>query len=246
VSGSGKKLKVLVDVDIGLHRTGVAPGSSTLQLAQAVVRSPELEFAGLQGYAGQLQHVSSFADRKAASLAALSLLKDTRDLLSRSGIACQIISGGGTGTFDIDVEANVFTELQAGSYVFMDKQYCAVNSADGAQLPFETSLFVHTTVISANTPGIVTTDAGLKSFATEAGSPVIHKGAPSSATYFFFGDEQGGIMLGAEGESLTAGDIVSCTAPHCDPTVNLHDAYHVVEGDRLVDIWPIEARGRSA
>jgi 3-hydroxy-D-aspartate aldolase len=111
-------------------------------------------------------------------------------------------------------------------------------------MPFETALFVQTTVISANTAGLVTTDAGLKSFATEAGSPLIHSGAPDGASYFFFGDEQGGIFLGDK--KMTPGSVVTCSAPHCDPTVNLYDFYHVVEGDALVDIWPIEARGRSA
>jgi D-serine deaminase-like pyridoxal phosphate-dependent protein len=101
-------------------------------------------------------------------------------------------------------------------------------------------------VISTNFPGLATTDAGLKAFATEAGSPVIHAGAPDGANYFFFGDEQGGIMLGGMEHKLPPGSIVVCTAPHCDPTVNLYDAYHVVDGDRLVAIWPIEARGRSA
>ena len=140
----------------------------------------------------------------------------------------------------------MFTELQAGSYIFMDKQYCEVKIANAAPMPFESALFVQSTVISANMPGLATTDAGLKSFATEAGSPVLHSGAPEGANYFFFGDEQGGIMLGSPDKRLEPGSVVTCTAPHCDPTVNLYDAYHVVDGDRLVEIWPIEARGRSA
>ena len=243
---SGKRLKVLVDVDIGLHRTGVMPGDRALELAKRIAASPHLQFIGLQGYAGQLQHVPEFPDRRTQSLAALKLLGDTRDLLIANGLPCPIVSGGGTGTYNIDAEARVFTELQAGSYIFMDKQYCEVKIANAAPLPFESSLFVQTTVISANMPGLVTTDAGLKSFATEAGSPVIHSGAPEGANYFFFGDEQGGIMLGGADKRLEAGSIVNCTAPHCDPTVNLYDAYHIVEGDRLIDIWPIEGRGRSA
>ena len=242
----GKRLKVLIDVDIGLHRTGILPGEPALTLAQRVAGSPNLAFVGLQGYAGQLQHVAEFEDRRSQSLAALKTLGETRDRIVAAGIACPIVSGGGTGTFNIDGEARVFTELQAGSYVFMDKQYCEVRIANAAPLPFETSLFVQTTVISANMPGLVTTDAGLKAFATEAGAPVIHSGAPEGASYFFFGDEQGGIMLGGPEKKLVLGSSVCCTAPHCDPTVNLYDAYHVVENDSLIDIWPIEARGKSA
>jgi D-serine deaminase-like pyridoxal phosphate-dependent protein len=243
---SGKRLKLLVDVDIGLHRTGIAPGEPAAALAGRIAADPNLQFMGLQGYAGQLQHVPVFEERRTQSLAALKLLGETRDRIIAAGIPCPTVSGGGTGTFNIDAEARVFTELQAGSYVFMDKQYADVRIANAAPLPFETSLFVQTTVIASTIPGLVTTDAGLKSFATEAGAPIIVSGAPDGANYFFFGDEQGGIMLGGADKSLALGSTLRCSAPHCDPTVNLYEAYHVVEGDRLVDIWAIEARGRSA
>ena len=242
-AASGKPLKVLVDIDVGLHRTGILPGAPALALAQGIAASRHLQFMGLQGYAGSVQHIEDFEDRRKQSLAALAHLRDTRDMIVAAGIACPIVSGGGTGTFNIDADAQVFTELQAGSYVFMDKQYGEVRIANAAPLPFETSLLVRTTVISANMPGLATTDAGLKAFATDAGPPLLHAGAPAGATYFFFGDEQGGIM-GAAG--LKPGDVVTCTAPHCDPTVNLHDCYHVVDGERLVAIWPVDARGKSA
>jgi len=237
-----KPLKVIVDVDIGLHRTGIAPSEPALWLAQRI-KAAGLSFVGLQGYAGQIQHIGAYEERKTKSLEALKLLGDTRDLLENNGLPCPIVSGGGTGTFNIDADARVFTELQAGSYVFMDKQYNEVTIANGAPMPFETSLFVQTTVISNNTPGLVTTDAGFKAFATDAGPPLLQFGAPEGATYFFFGDEQGGIFTKTR---MELGSTVLCSAPHCDPTVNLHDFYHVVEGDTLVDIWPIEARGRSA
>jgi 3-hydroxy-D-aspartate aldolase len=240
---SKRPLKVLVDVDIGLHRTGIAPGEPALWLAQRI-KASGLTFVGLQGYAGQLMHIANFEERKTKSLEALKLLRDTRDLLIENDLPCPIVSGGGTGTYNIDAEAEVFTELQAGSYIFMDKQYNEVTIANGAPTPFETALFVQTTVISANTAGIATTDAGLKAFATEAGAPLIQFGAPEGASYFFFGDEQGGIFLGDK--RMEPGAIVLCSAPHCDPTVNLYDFYHVVEGEALIDIWPIEARGRSA
>ncbi len=243
---SGKRLKVLVDVDIGLHRTGIQPGEPARALAQKIAADPQLQFMGLQGYAGQLQHVPVFEERRTQSLAAMKLLGDTRDAIVAAGIPCPIVSGGGTGTFNIDPEARVLTELQAGSYIFMDKQYGEVRIANAAPMAFEMSLFVQTTVISATMPGLVTTDAGLKSFATEAGAPIISSGAPEGANYFFFGDEQGGIILGGAEKALPLGAVLRCVVPHCDPTVNLYDAYHVVDGDRLVDIWPIEARGRSA
>jgi D-serine deaminase-like pyridoxal phosphate-dependent protein len=169
-----------------------------------------------------------------------------KDLLAKSGHAAHIISGGGTGTFDIDPDAHVLSELQVGSYIFMDKQYNDVWEKPGDRVPFEVSLFVQTTVISANRPGLATTDAGFKSFATDAGPPLLASGAPNGATYFFFGDEQGGITYPRDGAMLTPGDIVTCIVPHCDPTVNLYDVYHCVRGDTLEAIWPIEARGKSA
>lgn len=245
-AASGKVVKVLLDVDIGLHRTGVMPGAPAIELARRIAASPDLSFQGLQAYAGHLQHVESHPDRRARNLTALKQVSVLRDALAGDGLTCGIISGGGTGTFTIDAEAGVFTEIQAGSYVFMDKEYGAVKGEDEQPLPFDTSLFVQTTVISSTTPGLVTTDAGLKSFATEAGPPVIASGAFEGASYFFFGDEQGGVMLGGPERSLVPGSVIRCMTPHCDPTVNLYDQFHVIEDDRLAAIWPIEARGRSA
>jgi D-serine deaminase-like pyridoxal phosphate-dependent protein len=140
----------------------------------------------------------------------------------------------------------VLTELQVGSYVFMDKQYNDVWEKPGDRLPFEVSLTVQTTVISANRPGLATTDAGLKSFATDAGPPQLASGAPEGAVYFFFGDEQGGVTYPRDGRLLQPGDVMRCVVPHCDPTVNLYDRYHCVRGDTVEAIWPVDARGRSA
>jgi hypothetical protein len=136
-------------------------------------------------------------------------LGELRDLLTREGLSPPLISGGGTGTFDIDPDARVLTELQVGSYVFMDRQYNDVWEKPGDRPPFETSLFVQTTVISANRTGMATTDAGYKSFATDAGPPKIARGAPEGATYFFFGDEQGGIFYPADKGTLRPGDALA-------------------------------------
>jgi 3-hydroxy-D-aspartate aldolase len=129
--------------------------------------------------------------------------------------------------------------------MFMDREYGDVWRADGAAAPFATALCVQTTVISANAPGLATTDGGYKAFATDAGPPRILSGAPEGTEYFFFGDEHGGLTLAGAADRVAPGAVVTCDAPHCDPTVNLYDVYHVVRGDTLVDIWPIEARGAS-
>lgn len=242
---SGKTMKVFVDMDPGISRTGIRP-EGAVALAQFVVAADGLKLAGLQCYAGQAQHMESPNERRSTSLGVMKEFGGLRDALKAEGITPPIFSGGGTGTFDIDVDAKVLTELQVGSYVFMDRQYNEVWEKPGDRTPFETSLFVHTTVISANREGLATTDAGLKAFATDDGVPRIAAGAPEGATYFFFGDEQGGVIFPREGKKLTHGDQIACVVPHCDPTVNLYDCYHAVRGDTLEAIWHVDARGRSA
>ena len=241
---SGRPLKVLIDLDVGQHRTGIAPGEGALALAGAIAAAPNLILAGIQGYAGHLMHLHGRPARQAATLAAMDMLAGMRAALEARGLACPIVTGGGTGTFDLDPGAAVLSDLQAGSYIFMDAQYAEVWEADEEQIPFSTSLFVQTMVISANLPGRATTDGGLKAFATDAGPPRIIGGAPDGTRYVISSDEQGRLELDA-GATLGVGAIVTCAVPHCDPTVNLYDHYHVVRGDELIDIWPVDARGRS-
>ncbi|HSC20025.1 MAG TPA: DSD1 family PLP-dependent enzyme [Rhizomicrobium sp.] len=243
---SGKPLKVLVDIDPGMGRTGVAFGDAAIALVEQVAGAERLEYAGLQCYAGNLQHLESPNERRDASLSVMKKLAGLRDDLAARGLAPGILSGGGTGTFDIDPDARTLTELQVGSYVFMDRQYNDVWQKPGDRVPFETSLFVQTTVISANRDGLATIDAGFKAFATDAGPPQIVSGAPEGASYFFFGDEQGGVLYDSSERRLQPGDVLTCIVPHCDPTVNLYDCYHVVRDDVLEAIWSIDARGRGA
>jgi len=243
---SGKNLKVIVDIDPGMGRTGIRPGECAVALVKQVAESEALEYMGLQCYAGQVQHMESPNERRDKSLSAMRELGELRDTLSKAGLAPRILTGGGTGTFDIDPDARVLTELQVGSYIFMDRQYNDVWEKPGERTPFETSLFVQTTVISANRDGLATTDAGFKSFATDAGSPAIESGAPPGANYFFFGDEQGGIIYASADVKLKPGHSLRCVVPHCDPTVNLYDRYHAMRGTTLEAVWPVDARGRSA
>jgi 3-hydroxy-D-aspartate aldolase len=243
---SGKRLKLLVDIDPGMGRTGAAFGDAAVTLVEQVANSDGLEYAGLQCYAGNLQHLESPNERRDASLSVMKKLAELRGTLAARGLAPGILSGGGTGTFDIDPDARTLTELQAGSYVFLDRQYNEVWQKPGDRVPFETALFVQTTVISANRDELATTDAGFKAFATDAGAPLIATGAPDGASYFFFGDEQGGVLCDSGKQKLRAGDVLTCIVPHCDPTVNLYDCFHAVRGDVLEALWPIEARGRSA
>ncbi|NIB38427.1 DSD1 family PLP-dependent enzyme [Pseudomaricurvus alkylphenolicus] len=237
------ELGILVDIDPGLNRTGVLDHCATVELAKSVNNTPHLKYCGLQCYAGNAQHIDDFELRMEKSLQALKKVATVRDLLASEGIESAILSGGGTGTFDIDAAAEVLTELQVGSYVFMDSQYNDVWLNYGELPPFEPALFVQSSVISANQPGFVTTDAGLKQFAVDGGEPIPLKGAPSGSRYHYFGDEHGRLELPDATGSLPLGARIECMATHCDPTVNLYNVVHCFRGDTLVDIWPIDARG---
>ena len=246
IERSGARLTLLVDIDPGIHRTGVADAAAAVALARQIAAAPNLAFGGVQFYCGREQHIESFDDRRQAIVERTAYLRSVIADLTAAGLPPAIVSGGGTGTHVIDLELGAFTELQVGSYIFMDRQYadCAL-SADG-RAPFETALMVDSRVVSANHPFMATVDAGFKAFATEAGPPPILAGAAEGATYHFMGDEQGCVVPPAGEAPPRLGEVVTFGAPHCDPTVNLYDAYHAVKGDTLVGIWPIEARGRSA
>ncbi|MBZ0228750.1 MAG: DSD1 family PLP-dependent enzyme, partial [Bauldia sp.] len=142
----------------------------------------------------------------------------------------------------LDLAHGPFTELQPGSYLFMDKQYGAVEMAPGGS-PFRTALSVAARVVSVAQPDRVIVDAGSKALSTDAGPALIASGASPDAVYQFMGDEHGAVRLAAGSARPRLGDLITFTAPHCDPTVNLFDQFHIVQDGRLVDIWPIEARG---
>ncbi len=240
------RLTLLVDIDPGLRRTGVADAAAAVALARQIDAHPNLSFGGVQFYCGADQHIEDYAARREAIVAKTERLSAAIEALKAAGLAPAIVSGGGTGSHAIDGELGVFTELQVGSYVFMDRQYndCAL-TADEAR-PFETSLMIDARVISASHPTLVTVDAGLKAMATEAGPPPIMAGAAEGSLYRFMGDEHGAIVPPSGVAPPKLGERVTLAAPHCDPTVNLYDAYHVVRGDTLEAIWPVTARGRSA
>ena len=246
---SGKVLDVLVDFSAGHHRTGVATAEDAIVLAQAVDDAAGLRLAGLQSYSGNLQHIADRAARQEKAQQRLAVLADLVGKLRAAGLAVPMVTGSGTGTHDFDAEAKVFTELQAGSYVFMDVEYIRALADGRNAVPFETSLFVQTAVVSvasARLPGgYVTTDAGLKCFATEGPRPEVMSGGPPGATYAYAGDEHGRLFFAPETYPVPAlGERIELVTPHCDPTVNLHDFYHLVRGDTLVDIWPVDARGK--
>ena len=191
------------------------------------------------------QHIESYAGRRTAIEDRTRYLQTVIAALSDAGFVPSIVTGSGTGTYQIDLELGVFTELQAGSYVFMDRQYLDCDLAGGPAPPFETALAVDARVVSANHAGLVTIDAGFKSLSTDGGVASVQRGAPADTLFFFMGDEHAALIGENIGDRLRPGDAVSLTVPHCDPTVNLYDYFHVVRGETLIAMWPVSARGRA-
>jgi 3-hydroxy-D-aspartate aldolase len=266
------RLRVLVDVDLGaMYRTGVQSEAAAIALAERLARSQFLEFVGIQFYSGIVQHIATFPERQLIYGRELERLSSLLHNLRSRGLEAQVVSGGGTGTFSIDAASGLFTENQSGSYVVMDVEYAAVELHPPGTPPLENALFVLASVVSNNAAGLATIDAGSKCFAMDGPLPRIVGSTSTASSYQFFGDEFGMILSEAVANRMSAqpdpkaspyerfhqlfggalsnsqplevGAKIELVVPHCDPTVNLHDFYHCVRGDTLVDIWPVDARG---
>jgi 3-hydroxy-D-aspartate aldolase len=244
-SEAGRMVNVLVDVDVGNRRTGVAPGEAALGLGRLVAEQRALRLRGLQGYAGHCAHVVGWKERRDASQAALAPLMETRQRLEAAGLPVAIVAGGSTGTWDIDVELPGLTELQSGSYCVMDLEYRRIGGRQGdALVDFEMALTVAATVVSVPTADRAMVDAGLKSFSTDKPFPPEAVERPG-VTYGFAGDEHGRLTITDPDRRPRLGERIEFFPPHCDPTINLYDRFWVVRGPQVVDVWDIAARGRS-
>jgi D-serine deaminase-like pyridoxal phosphate-dependent protein len=239
---SGVTLPVHVEINMGGNRCGVEPGVPALDLARLVADAAHLSFAGLQAYHGSAQHLRGWAERQQAISGAVDKAALTRDLLAANGIACDNITGAGTGTFEFEAGSGVYTELQCGSYIFMDADYGRNLDQDGAATrAFEPSLFVWATVMSRPNAERAIVDAGLKALAMDSGPPTVWD--EPAATYERASDEHGRLGIAAATNRLQLGDKIRLVPGHCDPTVNLYDWYVAVRGDRVEALWPITARG---
>ncbi len=234
-------LGILVDVDIGHERTGVATLQDGHALARLAARDPRLAFCGLQGYAGHVQHILDPVERRAAAGIAVETLRTMVAVLEADGVPCAVVSGSGTGTHAFDM-GGPYTEFQVGSYVFMDADYGRVRQDDGTPLPFAPALFILATVVSANRDGQVTVDAGTKALAVNGPPPARFIGVSEGAGYAFAGDEHGIIKLPQGARRPAVGARILIEATHCDPTVNLHNRYHAVSSDGAVTVMPIVGR----
>lgn len=245
VRKTGKTLQVMVDFELGGRRTGVASAAEVVALARQISNEGCLEFVGIQGYNGRGLALPDFDARRKIQLDRLSQLSKLVEILDAEGLHPRIVSGGGTGSHDIDPEAQVFTEIQAGTYVFMDLYYKETAMRRGEPHPFEHALSVRGSVISAAQKGFVITDVGVKEVdgANTQLSPTLISGAPDGANYSLVGDDLGRIDFLNDDDRLPVGSAIELLPPHCYQTVDLHSVYHCVKGNTLVDIWPIDAAG---
>jgi 3-hydroxy-D-aspartate aldolase len=238
------KMNVAIDLLVG-QRTGIAPGEPALELARLIDTLPNLKLAGLQAYSGPSSHVVGFEERRRHSIESMRPAVETRRLLERSGIECGWLSGGSTGTYNIDSEIDGITELQPGSFIFMDVDYNVIGGRDGKTYrDFENSLTVLATVYSKPSKDVAIVDAGLKSFATDRKVGPEPKDLPG-ARYSWSGDEHGKLDVAAAEREVKLGDRIEFIVPHCDPTVNLYDHLYCLRGDSVEAVWRIAARGMN-
>ncbi len=230
----GTPVGVLVDVNVGQTRCGVMPGDAALALARRVADAPGVRLRGVMGYEGHLQPLRERSERETRAREAMRALVATAQLFKDNGLPCDVVSGGGTGTYDISGRVPGVTEIQAGSYALMDSDYGSLD------LPFEQAFFLLGTIVSRPDAGRCVADCGHKSATKDHGNPVVD--GIEGADVVMFNDEHAAISL-PPGSTIAIGDRVRLRPSHTDPTMNLHDVVYALEGERVVDIWPIAARG---
>lgn len=241
-AAGGPPVRVLIDLYFG--RTGIPPGAPAVALARLIDALPNVTFEGLQSYDGQAAHTMPFDARGARTASTMGQAVETRALVEQAGIACPIVTGGSTGTYRFDAENPGLTELQPGSFIFMDLDYGRIGGPDGDEYrDFKNALTVLTTVVS-RPPGFAIVDGGYKAFSTDrpfTPRPIDLAGVE----YGWAGDEHGRLDLATATRELTVGDRIAFIPPHCDPTVNLYDQIYAMRGERVEAVWPIAARGKS-
>ena len=242
----GVTANAVVDIDPGGHRTGITPGQPALELAQLVDQLPGLRLRGLLCYDGGSQHVKGFGARREQTLGRLAAATESYDLFQRSGLDTGIFSGGGTGTYNIDHETRGLTDVQVGSYVFMDAQYLDIGGASDDNLynDFSPALTILTTVLNDQYDGRCTTDAGAK--ACTINRPWARVKNESGMSYTSGSDEFGTLRYEQEASrTYRVGDKLELIVSHCDPVVNLYDRMYAIRNEKVVAVWPVAARGMS-
>jgi D-serine deaminase-like pyridoxal phosphate-dependent protein len=228
------KVGVLVDVNVGLPRCGVAPGEEALALARSVADALGVRLRGVMGYEGHVVGIEDRARREANARQAMDCLLSTAEMIRDAGLPCDIVSAGGTGTYDISGRIDGITEIQAGSYVLMDTAYAKLD------IPFKQALSVLGTVLSRPTPTLCVADCGHKSCTMDHGNPLVK--SIEGASVLLLTDEHATISVPADAD-IQPGGRIELWPSHIDPTINLHDVLYAVDGETVIDVWPVSARG---
>lgn len=240
----GTQIECLVEIDCGAGRCGVTTTPAVVEIAKAIDAAPGLKFAGLQAYQGAMQHMDSYDDRKAKIALAVAQVKDAVDTLKAEGLECDIVGGGGTGSYYFESTSGVYNELQCGSYAFMDADYGRILDKDGKRIDqgeWENALFILTSVMSHAKADKAIVDAGLKAQSVDSGLPVIF--GRTDVQYVKCSDEHG-VVADPDG-LLKVNDKLKLVPGHCDPTCNVHDWFVGVRGGKVEVVWPVSARGKA-
>ena len=240
----GTELEVLVEVDCGAGRCGVTSVEDAVAIAKAIDAAGNLTFSGIQGYQGAMQHLETWQARKEAAEKAIAIVREVVEALKAEGLGCDIVGGGGTGSFEFEGTSGVYNELQCGSYAFMDADYGRILDKDGKRIDesqFEHALFLLTSVMSHAKPDKAVVDAGLKAQSVDSGLPTVF--GIEGVTYIKCSDEHG-VIEDPEGK-LAINQRIKLVPGHIDPTCNVHDWYVGVRGGEVEALWPVSARGKA-
>lgn len=240
----GTQLEIFIEIDCGAGRCGVTTTPAVIEIAKAVQAAENLKFAGIQAYQGAMQHLDTYEARKEKLDTAIAMVKDAVEGLKAEGIECELVSGGGTGSYYFESNSGVYNELQCGSYAFMDADYGRILDKDGNRIDqgeWENAFFILTSVMSHAKADKAIVDAGLKAQSVDSGLPVVF--GRDDVEYIKCSDEHG-VVMDPNG-ALKVNDKLKLVPGHCDPTANVHDWYVGVRNGKVEAVWPVSARGRA-
>lgn len=241
----GTTLETLIEIDCGAGRCGVNSTEAVIEIAQAIEAADNLKFTGIQAYQGAMQHLDSYEDRKTKLDVAIAMVQAAVDGLKAHKIDCELVSGGGTGSYYFEANSGVYNELQCGSYAFMDADYGRILDKGGKRIDqgeWDNALFILTSVMSHTKADKAIVDAGLKAQSVDSGLPTVF-GRDDNIVYLKCSDEHG--VVGDPDGVLKVNDKLRLVPGHCDPTCNVHDWYVGVRGGKVETLWPVSARGKA-
>jgi len=240
----GTEIEALVEIDCGAGRCGVSTTQDVVNIAKLIDAAPGLKFAGIQAYQGAMQHLDLYTDRKAKLDIAIAQVADAVQGLKSNGLECDIVGGGGTGSYYFESNSGVYNELQCGSYAFMDADYGRILDENGQRIDageWENALFILTSVMSHAKADKAIVDAGLKAQSVDSGLPTVF--GRDDVEYLKCSDEHG--VVADPDAVLKVNDKLRLVPGHCDPTCNVHDWYVGVRNGKVETVWPVSARGKA-